>query len=135
MTTTPMSAADLYACNGNVRALVDVWVDERRCPAPLGDCLEELGLPGAADCARWAATEPERSVLCPMIADGERGGKCGPFPSRLHDDVWFWSGTGSWAHLAPEGRFRGNSHGGHEIRGRTDLDTILLLLDHWVPRT
>lgn len=62
--TATLTVAALYETDTNVRAMIDTWVEHRRCPAPLGDYLEETyDLAAAADCARWAATEVDRKVF------------------------------------------------------------------------
>lgn len=91
--TEPLTCAALYECDPNVRVFVDEWVRERRCPLPLVDVLLEYGLTAAAECARWAATEPDLPVYEPLAEmHGERGGECGPYPacecSEKPDWVW-----------------------------------------------
>lgn len=119
-----LTAQALYGCNSDVRALIDVWVSERRCPLPLCDLFLEFGLEAQAECARWAATEPERSVF-------DRGNEtaefCGPFPSN---------GFGGW-YWIPDDRVRNANVVPSRIRSlpaksrSTPLDAILWLLDNW----
>lgn len=131
-TATALTCRELYDCNPTFAAGINKWVADRRCPIGLGDLLEELGLPAAADCARWAATEPDRPMMGLIRPPGPR---CGPMPIAAGDkDVlyWLWNlcGLDQFTHDAPRqmdrspNRQRGN---GSECRA------ILWLLDNWNP--
>jgi hypothetical protein len=54
------SARELYEREPTFRAGVLAWVADRRCDLRLVDLLLEYGLTTQAECARWAATEPDR---------------------------------------------------------------------------
>lgn len=97
MLTTPKTptAAELYERNSDFRSFIGIWVSERRCPLPVVDLLEN-DLPVAAEACRWAATERDRPVYYPAKEVGERGGKCGPYPTAnntlpTEPQEWFWS--------------------------------------------
>src|SRR5579871_813426 len=81
-----MTSREAYDSDPTFRALVDVWVTERRCPLVLKDRCLELEMLDAAACAEWAATEPERSA--------HGGGTCGPSPATSHHG-WFWYFAGT----------------------------------------
>src|SRR5579872_7103096 len=96
MNATATTCAELYACNPTFASGIAAWVANRRCPLELADFLMEFGFDAAADCARWAAIEPDRPVCTPLSENhGERGGECGPFPSCELDDDEEW-GWASW---------------------------------------
>lgn len=86
-TTTPTTAAELYAASGTFRAAVTKWVADRRCPLELGDFLDEHGLPAPADCARWCAACPDRRRW-----SGPALPPCGPFPTpdRSYDHPFYY---------------------------------------------
>lgn len=49
-----MTAAALYETDSDFRALIQCWIDNRRCPLPMADYLRERGLEGQAEAAEWA---------------------------------------------------------------------------------
>lgn len=132
MTTAIASARELHEHSSTFRCGIAEWVQERRCPLSLVDLLLEYGLEKQADCARWAATEPDR----PVFGAGKRE-VCGPFPTSGGNSEWFW-----W-HLngqyGPDFRFSMDVP--EEMAGATAMDckeptstdAILWLLDHWKP--
>src|SRR5215510_7386825 len=78
-------ARDLYVHNDTFRAGIAAWVAERRCDLRLVDVLLEYELTEQAECARWAATEPDR----PFLEDHRDRTKCGPFPS-CYEGTFYW---------------------------------------------
>jgi len=82
METTQLTCAYLYEVDPTFRSAIGKWIADRRCPIQLGDYLEELGLFDAADCARWAASEPDRDTF--------EGYKCGPFPAESLEHTYYW---------------------------------------------
>jgi hypothetical protein len=131
--TAPLTCSSLYVSDPTVRALIDVWVTERRCPLPLVDALLEYGLTNAAECARWAATEPDRSPPESLGCD-ERSTPCGPYPRKV-DKGWYWVliPVPQYAHDVPTERFS------HVVQDRetdyvsTPHAAIVWLLDAWLP--
>lgn len=85
-----MTAAELYATDAGFRGFLAVWDQNRRCPLELVDYLLDRGMESQAECARWAATEPDREVYNPKKANGEREGNCGPYPGMSGDAYWYW---------------------------------------------
>lgn len=86
--TTTLTVNGLYAADANVRAMIDTWVEHRRCPAPLGDYLEETyDLLAAADCARWAATQRERHTY------DDRSVKSFPYPRKMYQRLLVLDGS------------------------------------------
>jgi hypothetical protein len=139
--TTTLTVNGLYAADANVRAMIDTWVEHRRCPAPLGDYLEETyDLLAAADCARWAATQEDLPVLQPHIPGGERGGSCGPYPTQnnghgKNEWYWFWDSkffknARDHAHHIPD-RATSEEYPGSAHHSEV-LDALLWLLDNWI---
>lgn len=128
--TATLTVASLYETDTNVRVMIDTWVGHRRCPAPLGDYLEETyDLTAAADCARWVATEVDRRRF-----DDRRAAKCGPFPSMSSEPkkhYWYWMsnpGSGEADNLPESQKRLGYSPDSffqpHEA--------IIWLLDSWI---
>lgn len=124
-----LTAVAAYRCDHEFRGLVDVWVSERRCPVPLVDRCLELGLDRAADCARWASTQPDRSTP-ESIGPNEKRGKWGPYPTQNtpKHGQWFWRHFTYECCYVPE-----SIAGSMDLNLRTPLDAILWLLDNWVP--
>ncbi len=135
MTLTITDAKSLYEVSSDLRALIQVWVDERRCPLPLVDLLLEVGLESAAEAARWAATKEDRTVYWPLEENGERGGCCGPYPSLIWDHTtspvvskWQWGMEGDHADDLPDSSV--------PVLGDLEAfvyveDALLWLLDNW----
>ncbi len=128
-TTTALTCRELYDCNPTFAAGINTWVADRRCPIGLGDLLEELGLPSAADCARWAATDPDTTDT---IAGKTFVG--GPYPGEPSCGQYRW---------LRYDRALGGTHECRDVpltrlrRHLTDsedaLSAILWLLDNWIP--
>lgn len=137
-----MTVAELYRCDSTVQMLVDCWVQERRCPLPLADRLLELDQPDAADAALWAATEPDRPVYEPVISAGERGGFCGPYPTKNNSTdpklrYWFWAACTLQVSILyacdlPKWRINGSVENVKDV-ANAPTDLLLWLLDHWQP--
>lgn len=128
-----MTAREAYDCDSTFRALVDEWVRERRCPLPLVDRSLELDVEGAADCARWAATEPKRPTEA--MSEGVSDETDWPYPGReVHNYYWWARKAGEDFPLrsrdVPVGRI--HCHCTRRSVGSI-LDAILWLLDAWVP--
>src|SRR5262249_3699225 len=102
------------------------WVTERRCPLVLKDRALELDLPGAAACAEWAATEPERPVYPDLRIVSH------PYPAH-HSDTIYWcrSSNPRCANEVPPQFLPKGDDPAESGDGRTDLDAILWLLDNW----
>lgn len=136
MPVTVSSAVELYAVSGEFRALIAYWDQHRRCPLPLVDFLLEHGLESQADVCRWAAAEEERPVSAPTT--GERGGKCGPYPTKssMPSEVggyWYWNGPNKrrdYAHHVPV-TVPTETASNHFVRHPTPVEAILWLLDNW----
>lgn len=134
-----LTCADLLASDPTFASAIGKWVADRRCPVALGDYLDELGLPAAADCARWCAEEPVRpSYRYPDL-------DYGPFPEHNlmgdEDRDWYWHISSSpvenyWSNSIPGGRVKLSASA---VRARCEDTTpelaIVWLLDNWVPRT
>lgn len=90
MTSTITTAAELYQCDSQMRALIAVWDSERRCPMGLVDLLLENGMSTAAEAARWCATEPDKPVTAPLKHYGELSTNCGPYPTMSGKGLWIW---------------------------------------------
>lgn len=95
-----MTCAELYPVSAELHGFLAAWSRDRRCPLELVDYLLEQDLPGPAEAARWAATEPRREVYAPCLAGCERGGPCHPYPSMNNIKMegydgygWFWYAT------------------------------------------
>ena len=137
--TDTMTCAELYTTDPTFAAGINKWVSDRRCPIEMGDYLEELGLPGPADCARWCAGEPDRTVCSPMEERGEKPSPSGVFPTMA--DGWLWYDAHSrdrWFNCSvPEDRVPetiSERLGGPQKQHPTPQLAILWLLDNWVPR-
>ena len=133
-----MTAKETYESDPTFRALIGVWVSERRCPLVLKDRCLELDLPGAAACAEWAATEPDRKPPWPQR--GEKRTACGPYPTRCSGG-WYWQHEIAAPSAAdvpnknvPYSTLRNRSRVNTAFTYRqheTPLRAILWLLDHW----
>lgn len=131
-----MTATELYQCDITVRALIDTWVRERRCPLPLADRFTELDGPVKAACALWAATEPDRPVFAPQTAMGELSSPCGPYPTMNNMKEpeetffsWFWSDDSELYASAVNGAKMDRDP--TEARNQLPIDAIFWLIDHW----
>jgi hypothetical protein len=128
------SARELCDRDATFRAGIAAWVAERRCDLRLVDLLLEYGLETQAECARWAATEPDR----PLAEDrGDDGVVCGPFPSCYLGD-YYWYDCGSHSRTLLDSHDIPRKHFGRQVDYRTDRfktaeDAILFLLDNWKP--
>jgi hypothetical protein len=144
MTTTTTDVHTLYDTNSDFRSFIAFYVEHRRCPLALCDFLIEQGLEAAAEFVRWAATEEDRFVYEPVIEAGERGGKCGPFPT-LNNGIgaefqyWFWSPISNFRSLEMASDFHrhcvevNEDVYGQTFKGCTEpKDAILKLMDMWV---
>lgn len=131
-----MTTREAYDSDLTFRALVDVWVAERRCPLVLKDRCLELDLPGAAACAEWAATEPDRKP--PWPKKKEKKSACGPFPT-LCEGGWYWQHNRPLSSAAdvprtnvPYSLLRDRAGSNYQYRQHeTPLGAILWLLDNW----
>jgi hypothetical protein len=127
-----VTAREAYDTDPTFRALVDEWVRERRCPLVLVDRCLDFDMPAAAECARWAATEPKREVF----VAGFRGEPTShPFPCEnvtVPDERWYWCVARSQYYANEvEPRRVGKPY---ETYGfKTAPDAVLWLLDNWVP--
>jgi hypothetical protein len=126
------SARELYDREPTFRAGIAAWVEDRRCDLRLVDLLLEHGLTAQADCARWAATEPDR----PFYRDQKSGEQCGPYPCLYKGTFYWYDCNGDApvrdAHDVPRARF------GRKVNYVTDkfesaTDAILFILDNWKP--
>jgi hypothetical protein len=130
MADAVQSARELYESDATFRAGIAAWAAERRCDLKLVDLLLEYGLTIQAECARWAATQPDR----PFPQNGDRRITCGPFPC-IHAGVYYWFDCGSSdtvhdAHDIPR------EHLGRTVNYQTHkfksaAAAILFLLDIW----
>ncbi len=126
-----MTATEAYRCDPDFRNLVDEWDRERHCSLPLVDRCLELEMLGAAECARWAATEPERE----WVHEGVNKGFSYPYPAKFHGDHgYYWWAMESWphqkCHWVPFGRMLNG--GGTQRSHATPLLAILWILDNWL---
>lgn len=123
--TTSLTCAALYEYDLTFRAGIATWVAERRCPIALGDFLREQGLDAAADCADWAATEPDRGIRKPF------DGMSGPYPDPDADGNWYFIAMNdmSFSYDIPGNQTADMPHC-DEVH-----EAILHLLDHWIART
>ena len=122
-------ARELYDREPTFRAGITAWVEERRCDLRLVDLLLEYGLTTQAECARWAATEPDR----PFAEDRGNETVCGPFPS-MYGGNFYWYGTARTndSHDVPQKYFgRKVNYSTHKFQSAADA--ILFLLDNWKP--
>lgn len=127
MTATVSTARELYERDSTFRAAIASWVEYRRCDLRLADYLMEYGLESQADCARWAATEPERPQY------GEIKIRCGPYPkAELRVVSWYWYPDRYLDHANCVPKMRLLSVEGHNSHA-TPTDAILWLLDNWKP--
>lgn len=89
-----MTAKELYEVDSEFRSMIDLWVQNRRCPLIAADKLRECGLDGQAQCADWCSWEMTKQQY---VGDGQEF-KCGPFPSvgqeksntTVPDGKWYW---------------------------------------------
>lgn len=129
MTQTVTDAKTLYEVSADFRAMIGVWVDERRCPLPLVDYLLELGLESQAECARWCATEKERADYV-----GGRFRLNGPYPKPDINGQWYWftllEGPLSHAADVPLSK-TGCRFVGDAQRHAKAENAILWLMDNW----
>ncbi len=139
-----MTATELYPLSIELQAFLTAWERDRRCPLELVDYLLEQGLESQAECARWCAVQPDLEVLMPIRSAGERGGKCGPFPtmSGMLDGTWIWDirSTQHIRNYHPHTVFLENA--GAIINPKLRLPSypsakkaIMALLDNWIPTT
>jgi hypothetical protein len=123
-----MTAGEAYDCDLDFRMLVDAWVEERRCPLALVDRALELGMESQAECARWAATEPERNGGSEF-----KRKKSPPYPTEAAKWYWFSmprNGIGDECWNIPRENFRKEVHY-NTNQFDSPLDAILWLLDNW----
>lgn len=151
----------LYDTHPEFRVFVECWVRDYRCPYPFGDWLDEHDLPAAANCARYAATVPNRRVKRPMVEFGESEKPIGLYPVLnrvpiIEDGVliqtaeWafttptFWSLTSRYADTVPDRHiqlepwseletYRSEPHAYWVAVGETAADAIVDLLSRWIP--
>lgn len=107
------------------RAFLAVWDKGRRCPLPLVDFLLEHGLESQAEAARWCAGGPTNPVFDP--SPGERGGECGPYPSKMGRG-WMFRPLASGERCLRPHRVPGITE---DIEVLTPIDAILAMLDAW----
>ena len=125
-----MTAAELYKADPGFRALITIWVKKRRCPLVLVDYLLDREMYAQAECARWAATAPDRKVLTPLRFYGERDGRCGPYPGCFGRDDWQWEpGSVFGAFGVPAGATR---PGFESLSYKTPRKAVLGLMDAWL---
>lgn len=141
LAVAPLTVASLYRQDYRVRVMIDTWVAEHRCPAPLGDLLEEYDLPKAADCARWAATEPDRPVFNRPSWPHQ-----GPYPRYgCAGLMWYWLVMSerliTYANEIPRlGGLPASSASSDSGAGyyhdvfTSAREAIIWLLDHWAGR-
>ena len=138
MTTTALTASELYGISSEFKAFLQLWDQERRCPIPLVDWLLEMGLDRAAEAARWAATKEDRPVYLPQY--GERDSCCGPYPSKgsLYKDgvsessvVWYWRYIANYASSIPSTAASNILHTPYSPLHHAPIKAILWLLDNW----
>lgn len=79
-----MTAAELYGCDTDFRAMLDTWVENRECPYPLVELLLERGLDNQADCARWVVSVGRR-----LVAPTDGITKSGIYPSLYEGYCYF----------------------------------------------
>ena len=131
---TATTCAELYHCHPTFAAGIATWVANRRCPLELGDLLEDLGFPTAADCARWAASEPDRPAW------GTAGRlTCGPYPTLSTSGSFYWMYTDTL--IGDEGGMcdfifsdRAGEVGRRPLYHDSVPEALLWLLDNWKPR-
>jgi hypothetical protein len=128
------SARELHERDATFRAGIAAWVAERRCDLKLVDLLLEYGLTTQAECARWAATQPDRH----FATDYQSGETCGPFPC-LFDKTFYWYDCGGLNRLPHDAHDVPKAHFGRPVHYQSDkfqsaTDAILFLLDNWKPK-
>ena len=132
--TATITCADLYRSDPTFRSLIDLWGAGRRCPLVTVDLLLEYGLEAAADCCRWAATEPERPVFWTTFTEFGP-----PYPTTTINDksVYVWclrQRTGlNFADDIPVGNVPDAART-DKTRCRSAVEAILWLLDNWQPK-
>lgn len=126
--TATLTAAELYARSAEMRAFVASWVEHRRCPLPFVDYLLEHELPVAAEAARWAATEEDRSGW----TDAKGGHELiGPYPGQQIQNHW-WYATIDTVHARDVPLYHIHKHLRKGDAKNTE-EAILWLLDNWIP--
>jgi hypothetical protein len=123
-TATTMTAADLYAADSTMRALVAAWNEHCRCPLPLVDFLLENGLDSQAEAARWAATKELRPV-----SEAKDSSFSFPCPN-MDGSNYVWAGFNWRSKYARDFPTIKTQHLFHEP-GMTEAVAILWLLDNW----
>lgn len=120
----------LYASDATFRALIDEWVRVRRCPLILVDRCYELDLPNQADCARWAAAQPDK--WCGTDEHGKEI-QCGTYPCKHQKNFYLVTDNinATSAYGVPLARM------GREVsyateRFKSALNGVLWLLDNWI---
>lgn len=133
-----MTAGEAYNTDLTFRVLVDQWVSGRRCPLPLADRCLDFGMEAQADCARWAATEPERPVVCEGYEVEDRGASF-PYPGLGAKAPWGelqhrWAEADeSYGRDLPTARNVPAGRAPNLRESETVLAAILWLLDNWKP--
>ncbi len=129
------TATRLYATDTVFRVLVDLWVQEKRCPLILVDRCLDFGLEAAADCARWAATEPDRDVWADRGTP--RAASCGPYPIGGVEIGYYWCRTQRGIEHANEVPYHNATTNAtaHSLKDHPApaRELILWLLDNWQP--
>lgn len=137
-----MTPREAYDRDDTFRALINVWVQERRCPLVLAERAQELGMAESVKlCAEWAAAEPERPVQSysePSDTTTGPAPACAWHPSNT---TYKYGTRGSyfWCHdelnnpscHIPRGKVRDLNK--DNIYFEMPLDAILWLLDNWIP--
>lgn len=125
-----MTAQEAYGADDVFRALVGEWVIRRRCPLPLVDRCLDFDLTAAAECARWAATERDRSPFWSWdVNTPPDRTEIGPYPMLCHDGTWSWiRDTQTYAASVARERLSVLTEW-----HKTPCGAILWLLDNWVP--
>jgi hypothetical protein len=82
-----VTAAELFDTDADFRALLQCWIDNRRCPLPMADYLRERGLEGQAEAAEWAAWGVRQ-----VSGDGvEMDVECYCFVRYSEFTSWWWA--------------------------------------------
>ena len=132
MSEVAVSARELHDRDDTFRTGIAAWVEERRCDLRLVDVLLEHGLTAQAECARWAASEPDRS----FASDRNLKKVCGPFPCVYDGNYYWYDCRGELvprdSHDIPR-EFFGRRVDYSTDKFKTATDAILFLLDNWHP--
>ena len=130
-TTAPdgtATARAMYDADLTFRLLIDEWVKKKRCPLVLVDRCLELNLNTQAECARWAAAQPDR--WCGENSSGAIN--CGTFPARHNRYYYFVTDdvNPTSAYSLPRARTGGQiSYATNKFKSA--LSANLWLLDSW----